>query len=143
MQAQSANFYHRIAAAAIRFGDRPAIEMTGAGGTSLSYRDLIATATRFAAWLASGGIGRGDRRQEWEQPEAEPQEEDREGGPTDHGVDEEVWSWTIRQPSGVRRKSKSFNGADSRLRFSANVLFCTGADKPVFPRSSTTSSDFP
>ncbi len=62
MQVHPANFYDRIAGAAHRFGDRPAIEMTEASGGSLTYRDLVSTATRFAAWLASEGrVGRGDR----------------------------------------------------------------------------------
>jgi long-chain acyl-CoA synthetase len=57
-----ANFSARIASAAARFADRPAIEVVRAAGVeTTSYAALIERAGRFAAWLASTDFARGDR----------------------------------------------------------------------------------
>jgi long-chain acyl-CoA synthetase len=57
-----ANFSSRIADAARRFGDRPAIEVVRATGLeTTTYAELLAAAARFAGWLAGEGIEPGDR----------------------------------------------------------------------------------
>ncbi len=56
------NFYDRIAEAASRFPDRPAIERIGAAGVeTTTYRALLDEAGRVAAWLGVVGVGAGDR----------------------------------------------------------------------------------
>ena len=57
------NFYHRIAGAAARFPDRPAVELSAAAGvTTVSYRELIEQAGRFASWLDErAGVTAGQR----------------------------------------------------------------------------------
>ncbi|MFI5178421.1 MAG: AMP-binding protein, partial [Vicinamibacterales bacterium] len=56
------NFCARIADAAGRFADRPAIEEVHAGGLErTTYAALMDRAARAAAWLTAAGLGRGDR----------------------------------------------------------------------------------
>jgi long-chain acyl-CoA synthetase len=56
------NFFGRVASAADRFGDRPAIELVRAGALdTTTYGALVGEAAQFAAWLAAAGITRGDR----------------------------------------------------------------------------------
>lgn len=46
------NFYHRVAGAAAEFSSRPAIDVGASSGiTTVTYRELILHAGRFAAWL--------------------------------------------------------------------------------------------
>jgi long-chain acyl-CoA synthetase len=56
------NFAARIAAAADRFADRPAVEMVrGDRVETTTYRELDDDSARLAGWLIENGIGRGDR----------------------------------------------------------------------------------
>jgi len=58
----SFNFCARIADAARRFPDRPAIEKLRADGVeTMMYAALIARAGEYAAWLAGTGVAPGDR----------------------------------------------------------------------------------
>ena len=63
MSLPAANFYHRIAGTAESWADRPAIELAGAaGGSSMTYAELTAMATRFGAWLSQhADVSSGDR----------------------------------------------------------------------------------
>ena len=57
-----ANFVARIADAAARFPDRPAIEgLAGDAVDELTYAGLMAAAGRFAGWLGRTGFARGER----------------------------------------------------------------------------------
>jgi len=57
-----ANFYDRVAHAAGRFADLPAIELqTPEALLPTSYRELIQEAVEFSSWLNSAGVSRDDR----------------------------------------------------------------------------------
>ncbi len=57
-----ANFYERVADAARRFPDLPAIELqTPDALLPTSYRELTQEAVEFSSWLNSQGVGRDDR----------------------------------------------------------------------------------
>jgi long-chain acyl-CoA synthetase len=58
------NFFGRIASAAARFPDQPAIELVPARAgpvDSTTYAALAGAAGQFSAWLEGAGVGRGER----------------------------------------------------------------------------------
>jgi long-chain acyl-CoA synthetase len=62
LRARMHNFYEQFTAAALRFPDRPAIEVQRRERVdTFTYRRLETMAARMAAWLAARGVSRGDR----------------------------------------------------------------------------------